>query len=80
MIYLDLERNELLFCYSMRLCDKLLEAGCELLDIRENKKTGKLYWLFEKTEITAEVMKQFAKEKDYGRYNNEEMGSNPNGQ
>lgn len=56
MIYVNKRREQLLFVYSPRLRDALLEANQKVLDIRINNNNGRIYWLFEKNAETEKVM------------------------
>lgn len=60
MIYIERDRNELLFVYSPRLRDVLIVAGEKVLDVRVNSKNERIYWLFEKNEKTEKVMREIA--------------------
>lgn len=64
MIYIDKKREELLFVYSPRLRDALLAVNQTVLDIRVNNNNGRIYWLFEKNEITEQVMREISRKEE----------------
>lgn len=64
MIYIDKKREELLFVYSPRLRDALLAVNQTVLDIRVNNNNGRIYWLFEKNEVTEQVMREISRKEE----------------
>lgn len=64
MIYIDKKREELLFVYSPRLRDALLAVNQTVLDIRINSNNGRIYWLFEKNDITEKVMREISRKEE----------------
>ena len=54
--------SNLFYCYSMNLYYRFLEEGLTCLG-RGNSKTGKYFWIFEKSDKTREILKEWAENK-----------------